>query len=161
MEEMFSTEPAGGSMKQVWGQVGTFESHKEAKDIPEYKDYQFARAAHAFKLLCRVFMVVLVLIIIKEVLVVVPQVMTAWKTGLKAGFESKEGLQYLGAGFDNLRDDIHLGGGGLVRSLAETATAYDPAVGVAAPVAAPKKATFYSREGLSSPEEELLKSQGK
>lgn len=145
--EMFTT---GGAVYR------TRKIDKEDEGITETNvDYQLKIAkykfSHALKLLVRLLTILALVMIVWVVALTIPTWVNTWSTTKwgKSKFSQQENLQWLGASTNVIRGDYENN----QDSLAETALKNDQRI----TDIAEKKATFLSRERLTTPEEELLK----
>ncbi len=150
--EMFTMGPSasGGG---VWGRKDvTTETLKENPQLLQLSQFQLNKS---LKSLARFSMIVLVFLCVYLVVSIVPKYMTALNE-LKPknnGPTQKENLQWLGASADVVRGDYENN----QDSLAEKAMKDSNRVTDVTTPVAPAKATFISRERMSTPEEEALK----
>ncbi len=160
--EMFSTD--GGWSKPSWMSTQTHgltrpalpASATDAAAYAAHKDFAVMKAAHWFKVLCWVSIVIMVMLVIINILGVfdsLQQIVYRFINKGKTGnFTQKEGLQWLGASTDIVRGDYENN----QDSLAEKAAKRDASI---TDLSAPVKATFATREKMT-PEEEALKKMG-
>ena len=114
------------------------------------------KVMHSLKWLIRAVLVIVVVRMILEVLALPAKAGVEWSKVLSAKwepFQQKEGLQWLGASADIIRGDYENN----QDSLAEKAMKNDQRVTDVNAPAAPVKATFVSRERMTTPEEEQMK----
>lgn len=148
--ELFTTEPHGGVGPKWFKSADTVE-----KMTQQHAWYSTYRTGHAFKMLCYVGFVLLLIRVVVEFTQAIPVIGNAWKTFVapNAPPAKKEGLQWLGASSDVIRGDYENKTDSLAEKAAKQASRETDMSAQAV------KAAFYSRENLTTPEEELMKTQ--
>lgn len=130
----------------------------------EQVNYQKARTLQTYRYVGKVLYWAVIVLVINMIILTAPFAITLWNGSIKSSFtQKKEGLQYLGASTNIVRDDT---GWPSQDSLAESSMmAQNSATNMlAAPAAAPKATFVVPRERMSAkntltPEEALLKRQ--
>lgn len=156
--EMFSTD---GGWKPSWMNTQTHgltrpalpASATDAAAYAAHKDFAVMKAAHWFKVLCWVSIVIMIMLVIMNLASMADSISAIIDRARgKKSFTQKEGLQWLGASTDIVRGDYENN----QDSLAEKAAKRDASI---TDLSAPVKATFATREKMT-PEEEALKKMG-
>lgn len=157
----------------VGGLAGLRDSTMHSRDVPDDKatldqvHYQTARTLQTYRHLGKLLYWALVIYVINMLLTMIPKMIIVWNSSMKSNFSQKEGLQYLGASTNVVRDDT---GWPSTDSLAEAAevaqnTATNMLSTASAAAVPAAKATFVvPRERMTvknalTPEEQLLKRQ--
>ena len=153
--EMFSTNAYGGETPGLHWTRGKPITVDQATVNHAY--YAIYRTGYALKMLCYALLILVTIHIVVDFFKAIPEVGDSWKKlTFKDRFSSKENLQWLGASSDVIRGDYENN----TDSLAEKAARQTNSVtDMSAPAVAAPKATFLSREKLTTPEEELMKKQ--